>query len=171
MARSGRGKDNLLRVFILRHGIAEDAAPGGSDALRALTPLGVRKLRRVLKQARAAGVRPSVILTSPLKRAMQTAAIARVMLNVKREPVTTDALAPMGTPPRVWGEIRAQLAERVLITGHEPLLSRAVAFLLRCPALQLDLKKGALVSVEVDGGASEPHGLLKWILTPKLAER
>lgn len=160
-----------MRIYILRHGIAEDAAPGGSDAARALTSAGKQKLRTVLDRARAAGVRPSVVLTSPLKRALQTAEIARAVLGVKRELITTDALAPTGTPQRVWGEIRAQHAGPVLIAGHEPLLGQAVAFLLRCPALQLDLKKGALVSVEVEAGESEPHGILKWVLTPKLAAR
>jgi len=160
-----------LRVYILRHGIAVDAALGGSDAARALTPQGKQKLRSVLECARAAGVRPSVILTSPLKRALQTAEIAAAALGVKRELITTTALAPAGTPQRIWGEIRAQHAERVLIAGHEPLLSQALAFLLRCPALQFDLKKGALVSLDVDAGESEPHGVLKWVLTPKLAIR
>ena len=159
-----------MRVYILRHGIAEDAAPGGSDASRALTPEGIQKLRTVLERAREAGVRPTVILTSPLKRAVQTAQMARAPLGVKQELITTEALVPTSTPQRVWREIRAQEIERVLIAGHEPLLSQAVAFLLRCPALQLDLKKGALVSVEVDGGASEPHGILKWVLTPRLAK-
>jgi len=170
-ARSGRGRDSTLRVYVLRHGIAEDAAPGGSDAARALTPAGKQKLRTVLDRARVAGVRPSIILTSPLKRALQTAEIARAVLGVKAELVTTTALAPSGTPQRIWGEIRERGSEQVLISGHEPLLSQAVAFLLRCPALQLDLRKGALVSLDVETGETEPHGILKWVLTPKLAAR
>jgi phosphohistidine phosphatase len=158
-----------LRVYILRHGIAEDAAPAGSDAARVLTPEGKQKLRSVLARARGAGVRPSVILTSPLKRAVQTAEIAAAVLGIKRELIVTKTLAPTSTPPRAWAEIRAQLDDPVLIVGHEPLLSQAVAFLLKTPPLQLDLKKGALVSVEVDASEVEPHGILKWVLTPKLA--
>lgn len=158
-----------MRIYILRHGIAEEAAAGGSDADRALTAEGKQKLRTVLERAREAGVRPSIILTSPLKRALQTAEIAAAILGVKRELMTTNALAPSSTPQRVWNEICAQNTERVLIAGHEPLLSRVVGFLLRCPVLQLDLKKGALVSLEVDTGESEPCGTLKWVLTHKLA--
>lgn len=158
-----------MRVYILRHGIAEDSAPGGSDAARALTPEGKQKLRAVLDRARAAGVHPVVILSSPFKRATQTAEIAAAVLGVKREKITTSALAPMSTPQRVWAEVRAQRAERVLVAGHEPLLSQTVAFLLRSPALQLDLKKGALVSLDIDTAEAEPRGILKWVLTPKLA--
>jgi len=160
-----------VRIYILRHGIAEESSRGGSDAARALTVEGKEKLRTVLELARGAGVRPSVILTSPLKRALQTAEIAAAILNVKRELVTTNALAPMSTPQRVWNEIRAQHADRVLVAGHEPLLSQLVGFLLSCPALQLDLKKSALVSLDVATGESVPNGVLKWLLTPKLAGR
>jgi phosphohistidine phosphatase len=169
MARSGRPRDSPLRVYILRHGIAEDAPPGGSDAARALTAAGKQKLRHVLQRAREAGVRPSVILTSPLRRAVETAEIAAALLNVKRKPVETNALAPAGSPPRIWSEIRAHHADELLITGHEPLLSGTLAFLLRCPALRASLKKGALVCLDIEAEA-EPHGVLNWILTPKLAD-
>jgi phosphohistidine phosphatase len=160
-----------VRVYILRHGIAEDAAPGGADAARALTAEGKEKLRAVLERAREAGVRPSVILTSPLKRALQSAEIAADVLGVKRGLIATNSLAPSSTPQRVWNEIREQHAARVLIAGHQPLLGHVVGFLLRCPSLQLDLKKGALVALDVATGESQPHGTLNWVLTPKLARR
>ena len=160
-----------MRIYILRHGIAEDAAPGGTDAARALTAEGKEKLRTVLERAREAGVRPSVILTSPLKRALQTAEIAAAVLGVKRELIATNSLAPSSTPQRVWNEIRKQHAARVLIAGHQPLLGHVVGFLLRCPSLQLDLRKGALVDLDVDTRESQPRGTLNWVLTPKLARR
>lgn len=42
------------------------------------------------------------------------------------------------------------------------------AFLLGCPDLQVDFKKGALACVEIERFNAEPHGTLKWMLTPKL---
>ena len=160
-----------MRVYILRHGIAEDAPPGGSDAGRALTEEGKKKLRNVLTRARAAGVRPSIILTSPLRRAVQSAEIAAGVLGAKSELVESRALLPSSSAPRVWDEIRGRSAEELLIAGHEPLLSTVVAFLLRCPVLQVDLKRAALVSIDVETPAAEPHGVLNWLLTPKLAGR
>jgi phosphohistidine phosphatase len=158
-----------LRVYVLRHGIAEDAPPGGADADRALTQDGKQKLRRVLERARDAGVRPSLILTSPLKRAAETAQIAASVLNVKRETCATKALLPAGSPERVWSEIRAQNAEEVLIAGHEPLLSGVVAYLLGSPAVQVHMKKAALVSIELVTVDPQPRGALNWMLTPKVA--
>ena len=54
-----------VSIYLLRHAIAEDARPGMSDRERALTDEGRERLRRVLKRARAAGVVPSLILSSP----------------------------------------------------------------------------------------------------------
>jgi phosphohistidine phosphatase len=158
-----------VRIYILRHGIAEDAPPGGTDADRALTQEGKQKLRGVLECARRAGVRPSVILTSPLKRALETAEIAASILDVADDLVRTNALGPSGSPDRVWREIRARKAEEVLISGHEPLLSTLVAFLLGCAELLVRMKKGALVSVEVETEGLRPHGTLNWMVTSKLA--
>ncbi len=158
-----------MRIYILRHGIAEDAPAGGSDADRALTQEGKQKLRRVLGRAREAGVCPDVILTSPLKRAVETAALAADVLHVKGAFVQTKALVPGGSPERVWNEIRAQNAEEVLVAGHEPLLSRVVAFLLGCPALEVNMKKAALVSIEMEVAGAQPHATLNWMLTPKVA--
>ena len=158
-----------MRIYILRHGIAEDAPAGGADADRALTQEGKQKLRSVLDRARRAGACPSIILTSPLKRAVETAEMATSILDVAADLVRTNALAPSGSPERVWKEIRARKDDEVLIAGHEPLLSTLVAFLLGCDALMVRMKKGALVCVDVEDEGTQPHGMLNWMLIPKLA--
>ena len=158
-----------MQIYILRHGIAEDAAPGGSDAGRALTQEGKRKVRNVLERARRAGVRPSMIVTSPLRRALETAEIAAAVLGAPSELVRTNALLPSGSPDKVWKEIRARGAEEILLAGHEPLLSILTAYLLGCPALQVRMKKAALVAIEAAVEEMQPHGILQWMLTPKLA--
>lgn len=159
-----------MELYILRHGIAEDGKPGGRDADRALTSEGKRKLREVLRLAASAGVSPRCILTSPYLRAVQTAEIAAEVLGHRNDLLRTDALTPDSDPHGVWEEIRIHKgAESLLIAGHEPLLSRLVAHLLGAPALFVDMKKGALVRVDVDQFGPEPRGVLKWMLVPKLA--
>ena len=39
-----------MQIYLLRHGIAENALPGQPDSERALTAEGREKLRRVLKR-------------------------------------------------------------------------------------------------------------------------
>src|SRR5262249_4118165 len=149
------------------HGIAEDGRPGRPDSERALTAEGRDKLRRVLKRARIADCSPSLILTSPYVRAVQTAQIAVDVLGYKKELLKTRPLVPEAPPHEVWAEIRVHRDESaILLASHEPLMSTLSAYLLRCPALQVDMKKGAIVRVDTDRFPAEPQCVLKWMLTP-----
>jgi phosphohistidine phosphatase len=159
-----------MEIYILRHGVAEEPQAGQPDAERSLTPDGRKKLRNVLRTAASAGVAPSLILTSPFKRALQTAQMAAEILEYKGELLRTKALEPGSSPKTVWDEIRVHKDEaRLLLAGHEPLFSRLTAYLLGSPNLEVDFKKGAIVCVEIDRFAAEPHGVLRWMLTSKLA--
>jgi phosphohistidine phosphatase len=159
-----------MEIYLLRHGIAEDARAGQPDAERELTDEGREKLRRVLKRARSADVSPSLILASPYRRARETAAIASNVLDYKGKVVETNSLIPEASPQEMWQEIRARHGEgAILLASHEPLMSALAAFLLACPALQVDVKKAALVRIDCDRIGREPRGVLKWMLTPALA--
>ena len=157
-----------MQIYLLRHGIADDVRPGGSDADRALTPEGKEKLRRVLKRSR---VTPSLILSSPYKRAVETAEVAAGVLGYQGKVVLIEALVPHGSPYDVWDELRARKDETaVLLAGHEPLMSAIAAFLLNSPALEVDMKKAALVRIDCDKPGPKPAGVLKWMLTPAVSE-
>jgi phosphohistidine phosphatase len=159
-----------MQIYLLRHGIAEPAKPGQSDSTRALVPEGRRKLQEVLKVAKAAAVKPTRIITSPYRRAVQTAEIAAAVLGYKRELLRTKALVPGGDPARVWDELRVHKDEaEVMLVGHEPLFSQLVAYLLDAPALVIDFKKGALVRIDMDQFGPRPRGILRWLLPPKVA--
>lgn len=157
-----------MTVYLLRHGIAENAPPGGSDADRELTSGGREKLSELLHRAAKSGVRPDIILTSPYKRALQTARLAAKLLEAP-EPIETEALVPHGSPRGLWNEIRAHHASGdLLLASHEPLLSQSVSYLLTSPSLQVDVKKGALIAIDFPGFRGEPRGVLRWMLIPKL---
>jgi phosphohistidine phosphatase len=159
-----------MQIYLLRHGIAEDAHPGHPDSERALTGEGSEKLRRVLKRARLAGAAPGLILSSPYLRAVETADVAAVVLGYEGKVVRTRSLLPEASPFDAWEEIRSRKGEgSILLASHEPLMSSLVAFLLDSPAMQVDMKKAALVRVDCDRFGPEPRGVLRWMLTPALA--
>lgn len=159
-----------MEIYLLRHGIAEVATAGMRDADRDLTPEGRKKLRDVLQRAASAGVKPSLILSSPLKRARETAGIAAAVFGYKGEVLTTGALEPMSDPESVWEEIRAHKDEaQILLAGHEPLFSALTAYLLDSPSLRVDFKKGAIVRIDLEPQGRLPRGLLRWMITAKLA--
>jgi phosphohistidine phosphatase len=159
-----------MEIYILRHGIAEERRTGRPDSARRLTAAGKAKLRQVLVIARAAGVRPSLILTSPYVRAAETAELAAEILRCADPIVQTDVLLPSSPPQAVWRLIREQADQTaILLAGHEPLLSEAASFLLGASRALLEMKKGALLRIDLDPLDEKPRGVLQWLLTAKLA--
>jgi phosphohistidine phosphatase len=161
-----------MQVYLLRHGIAEEARPGKSDADRELTADGRRKLRETLRVASQADMQPTLLLSSPLLRAMQTAQIAAQALHYQKEIVKTNVLLPNSRFETVWDEIRVHRDEReLLLVGHDPLFSQLAGYLLGTPELQVDFKKGAVLRVDFESVGPKPRGVLRWFLTSKLAAK
>ena len=159
-----------MEVYLLRHGIAEEERLTLRDADRALTREGKKKLYQVLQTAAKADVRPSLILSSPLKRALQSAEIAKEVLEYGGEILQTNLLAPSSSVEQVWQEIRVYRSEAsLLLTGHNPLFAHLAGYLLGQPNLTMEFKKGALLRVDANSFGPEPHGVLRWCLTAKLA--
>jgi phosphohistidine phosphatase len=160
-----------MRIYLLRHGIAEDAGPRTPDSQRQLTDKGRHRLAAVLKIARRAEVQPGLVLSSPLIRAVQTAEMAREILETEAPVQLTPALVPEASPQEVWQELRGlRTFDEILLAGHEPLLSQLTSWLLGAPALQVHMGKAALVSIEMDNFRGDPRGILNWMLTPRLAD-
>jgi phosphohistidine phosphatase len=158
-----------MQVYLLRHGVAEVARPGTRDSDRHLTAEGRKRLRGVLKRAAGAGLSPTMIISSPYTRALETAETAAEVLKFGGEILRTRALAPGGAPEGVWQEIRVHKEEaQILLTGHEPQFSALTSYLLSSPALRVDFKKGAMVRIDFESIGVKPHGTLKWLIAPKM---
>ena len=159
-----------MRLYLLRHGIAETSARSGRDADRMLTDEGREKVRRVVHRAREGGMWPTLILASPFARALESAQIAGKALGHEEEIITSNAFIPDAAPEEAWAEIRTHKDQpEVLLASHQPLCGALMAFLLDSPNLSVDFRKAALVCIDLDGAGPRPRGVLEWMLTSKLA--
>jgi len=109
-----------MRLVLVRHA---EAAPGGPDELRALTPAGHEQARQLGARLRGEGIEPDAVLTSPLLRARQT---AEALALGPAEPV--DELAPGATEEDVRGLVAGR-GETVVVVGHQPDCGRIAAAL------------------------------------------
>ena len=168
--RAGRGgQEEVMEIYVLRHGEAEERETGLADRDRKLTAKGKRDLKDLLKLARKAEVSPGLILSSPLRRARETAAIAAEVLGCKHV-METRNLLPGASPEQIWKEVCTDYkAEKILLAGHQPHLGSLIGLLLEA-AILVDLKKGCMVRIETHGKLGPPRGVLKWMITPKLAK-
>jgi phosphohistidine phosphatase len=144
------------QLWLLRHGEAEphDSA---EDFDRALTEHGRDQSRAAGRAIAALGLRMHVAFTSPKVRARDTARLACEPLGV--EPVEHTALAA-GFDAREALELLAAAGpdRRVLVVGHEPDFSQVVYDL---TGARIDLKKGGLAGVRLDGARGELIALLR----------
>lgn len=86
-----------MDLFILRHGEANKKLTSAtSDFHRPLTLAGKREVRDIVKSLKDIGVKFNFIITSPLKRAHQTASIVAIVFERKSDIETWDELKPEG---------------------------------------------------------------------------
>ena len=114
-----------MQLLVIRHALAEEAGPGRDDAARALTDPGRVKLRQAVRGLRTLEIHFERILTSPWKRAAQTAELLAPIASAA--PIATDLLTRPPSP-----ELLAMIAERnetTAVVGHEPWLGELVAWL------------------------------------------
>ena len=157
-----------MEIYVLRHGEAEERETNRADGDRKLTAKGKQDLKAVLKIARKAEAVPDVILTSTLRRAQETAAIAAEVLGCKQV-VETRNLLPGASPDLVWKEIGTDYkVEKILLAGHQPHLGSLIGLLLEAPVM-VDLKKSSMLRITTQGRLGPPRGVLKWMLTAKIA--
>jgi phosphohistidine phosphatase len=157
-------------LYILRHAIAEDATPGGDDGARKLTQGGREKLRRSAQAMRKLGLKFDVILTSPLARATETAEVVAQAYSNDPPPQVVPALATGVPAQQAIGALRPFAKHRhVMIVGHEPQLSGVASILLAATpeAVNINLKKGGLISLEVPARPERGGASLQWMLTPR----
>jgi phosphohistidine phosphatase len=103
-----------MRLYLVRHAEAERGQP---DELRRLTPAGRTVARDLGRRLAAEGVHPTVVLTSPLLRARETAEEIARATGATVEP--DERLAPGAVPDELLAAVAGR-GEPVVVVGHQP---------------------------------------------------
>ncbi len=156
-----------MHLYVLRHADAEDLRT--SDAERALTAKGRKQSEAVARFCRRSAVRPDYILTSPFRRAQQTADAVAAALDTPS--VVEPFLASGMNAATALRELRAYLGcQGVLIVGHQPDLGELVAALLGLDSpLNFPVPKASLVALDIRSLGRAGASLL-FALPPRLME-
>jgi len=166
-ARKPSPTDRRVILYFLRHGDAGPYTGAADDARRELTAAGVASLQAAAPLWRSLGLRPDVVLASPLARARQTAELFAAGVGLANVPIEDERLAP-GADWSALARVVAGHPEagRVMFVGHEPDLSSAVCLLTGASAIRM--RKGAIACVEFPGDPEPGAGELAWLLDPDL---
>ena len=163
-----RLKMSFMLLYLVRHAIAEDRAPGGADdPERRLTDKGIRKMRAHVRALGSLSVELDAIWTSPYRRAAQTAEILSEGHGFDGEVYVEDRLAPGGDIRGLQRALSAIDPDSALaFVGHEPDLGELFGMLLFSQGTSIcRFKKGAVASI--DYNPSDGFAQLHWLLTPR----
>jgi phosphohistidine phosphatase len=150
-----------MYLYFLRHGEADWPDWNKPDDQRPLTKRGKKEMHEIGKFLAQVKAKASLILTSPLPRALQTAEIAAQHLEVKcRE---EGLLRPGFGKSELKRLLEKYPEESLMLVGHEPDFSRALAGL---TGGSVKLSKAGLALVDVDLSAGT--GRLLWLVPPKI---
>ncbi|HLI30618.1 MAG TPA: phosphohistidine phosphatase SixA [Terriglobia bacterium] len=172
--RSSPEKYNLC---LMRHGVAAERADREGpleDAKRPLTPEGKLKLKAIARGLEAIGVEFDWVVTSPLKRAVETGEVVAESIAAEAPRDHCEALAPGSGSAQEVIDFLSQRRDRtrVLLVGHEPDLSGLASELVGAGrSAQLAFKKGACCLISFDGFPSQSPGQLSWWLTPRILRK
>lgn len=150
-----------MEVWLLRHAKAEESSASGRDEDRALTRGGIRRAAAVAQGLAALDPGIEAILTSPYRRARETAAPAAHALGIAKV-IDSRSLEPERDPAEVVRELEAGSWRAALLVGHEPLLGAIVAFLVfGDPRRAIPLRKASVAHVGwTPGGSGTLEALL-----------
>lgn len=155
-------------IVFLRHGTAEDPAPGKDDAERSLTPEGHAEMKQISRGLEVLLAKADAVVASPLVRANQTAIWVAKAYRLRVKVETSEALAP-GASPEAFLELLAKTpGRRAIFVGHEPTLTNHMRALVHGSLANLELQKGGCYGVRV---SADGRAALEWLLTAKVLRK
>src|SRR5215469_4016244 len=165
----------LMDLLIVRHAIAFERNPRRwrDDGERPLSPEGMVRARKAAAGLKQLVERPQCVLSSPLVRAKQTAAI---LTESAGWPKATEcvALEPDVPPEEVFSVLATQKEKVVAVVGHQPGLGRLLAACLPAQVRggvnpeAFELKKMGAALVTFSRGARIGGGVLQWFVPPRV---
>lgn len=161
-------------VMLLRHAIAEEQSASGRDDDRRLTGEGKRKLREVVAGMRALDLPVDAVLSSPLRRAVETSEIVADGYDAKVQVEITPALAPGEGPDAVMAALaNVGRPSGIVLVGHEPdLAALASTLLVGTPGLlHMGFRKAGLAGIVVASLPPRAAGALEFFLAPQQLRR
>lgn len=163
-----------MRTLLFRHGPAgeRDALRWPDDDERPLTEKGESRTFAAARGLVWLEGAPTLVLTSPLRRALQSARALAEAAELSSPPEVLPALAPGGS----WREVLLRLSQAgaddvVALVGHEPDLGKLAGVLVFGAPAALPLKKAGACSIQFEAAVQPGGGRLRALLPPKALRR
>jgi phosphohistidine phosphatase len=155
-----------VNLYILRHASAGTRRPNPLiDVKRPLDKEGKQQCILVGSYLNALKLQFDLVISSPLKRALQTASLVGTETGYDAKIMVSEALSP-GATVAAFDKLLADIGphENVLIVGHNPNLAQFLGAVISSSKMNIRLRKGAIARVDI---ARRP-GTLHWLVDPRI---
>lgn len=159
-----------MDLYIIRHAEAQPLGEGGikSDAERPLTAAGHTQCGPLAEALKRQGVHLDRIVTSPLRRARQTAeGLLKDLAASRPELHICDHLAPGGKRRKLTRFLIGLGVQSIGIVGHMPDLALYAGWLIGSRKVQIDFAKSGVACIHFDDEPDKGGGILTWLVTPQ----
>lgn len=158
-----------MDCLLMRHGMAVEMEEwSGLDETRPLTDTGRMQVRLVAQGLAAQGVIPTHLLSSPLRRAQETAELVHAILCPSVTMILCNALKPESSPQALTAFIQTIDASAVILcVGHEPLLGATAGYWLTGQiSHSFPMKRAGAGLIHMPSTPRGGEGLLRWWCAP-----
>ncbi len=181
-----------MDLYLLRHGdVGKNIVSGGTGDM-ALTESARKEIAIVARSIKTLNFQITAILTSPLKRAVQTARILAKVLGMENRISVCSELAPEGSRVKLSEKLHHYpLDSSILIVGHKPYLSDLIYEIIfnksrhelrnRTSIIRkqsrtemsggIILKKAGLAKIRLISLIPTMRGQIRWLMTPSILKR
>jgi phosphohistidine phosphatase len=153
-----------MQLYFLRHGEADWPGWTKPDDERPLTDFGKKEVRQVAKFLNRLKVKPDLVVTSPLPRALQTAEVAAEQLKTKLR--QDEALEPGFGISELSTVLKRHRSKVLMLVGHEPDFSSVISAL---TGGFIKMSKAGVALIDIDPETEK--GRLLWLFPPKFARK
>lgn len=152
----------------MRHGEAESLKQGLKDTERELSSAGIENLERMFLAIKKALPQFDALLSSPLKRAVQTTEKIKIFSQSKAEIIIDGKLKPGEELLELIPTVNSLNGKNIFICGHEPDISEFCSALISTNYSSLLFKPGTIAKISFEGKVRSASGILQFLCNPIL---
>ena len=159
-----------MDLYLVRHAQAVPLGQQGidNDADRPLTEAGESQARTIGAILRKHGVSLKLVVTSPLRRARQTAdGILHDWPTPPPELLVSDELAFGGKRRKLARFVRNWSAEAVALVGHKPDMDELAGWLIGSKKASISIANAAVACIHCTDDIGKGCGSLTWLIPPE----
>lgn len=146
-------------LYLVRHAKSRKDIPGLTDSLRPLHPVGLKDAPVMARRLKASGFSPDLVISSPARRAFDTACIFARGLGYPKRKIKKISAVYQANIPELLKVIKTMdnPAENVIIVGHNPEFTELANYLARLSIKKIPTSGVVGIGFDVDSWATIGH--------------